>query len=138
MALVRVLVSSPSPEIGAYLREMLPAAGWEVIATQPGPAFVEAAQHERPEVAVLDCIHERPQTAQLEIAVLKSMRPGVRIIALSGRSSPQDVPVVAQGVFYYLAQEDWRAVLAAVVQAAGQSRQLPRVGCTPQREGGKR
>lgn len=120
MTPVRVLVNSPDREIGDFLKRKLSPLQWEITTTRPGPAFVEAAQRERPEIAVIDRIHERPEAAQVEIAVLKNIRPEVRIIALSGDPSREDVRVVERGVFYYLAQ-DWRPVIVDIVQAASRS-----------------
>ena len=117
---IRVLVNSPDRDIGDFLKERLFLPQWEVISTRPGPEFVEVAQRERPEIAVIDRIHERLAAAQVEIAVLKNIRPEVRIIALSREPSKEDAQVVERGVFYYLAQ-DWRPVIVDVIQAASRS-----------------
>ena len=69
---------------------------------------------------MIDRIHERLAAAQVEIAVLKNIRPEVRIIALSREPSKEDAQVVERGVFYYLAQ-DWRPVIVDVIQAASRS-----------------
>lgn len=63
---------------------------------------MKALRREAPEIAVIDGIDERPQAAQIEIALLKDRCPDVQVIAVSGRSSESDAGVVEQGIFYYL------------------------------------
>lgn len=98
---IRVLVISSSGALSAALSEELPSSRFHVLEVRPGPRVLDAARRERPRIAVVDGIDERPEAAQLEIAVLKELCPGVEIIALSNESSEQDASVVEQGVFYY-------------------------------------
>jgi len=81
--------------------QRLSAERFEVVVVEPGPDVVRAVCRDRPGIAVIDRIDERPEAAQLEIAVLKEMWPGVEIIALSLHSSEADASIVEQGVFYY-------------------------------------
>lgn len=100
---IRIVVISSSGALSAALSEELPSSRFHVLDIRPGPRVLDAARRERPRIAVVDGIDERPAAAQLEIAVLKELCPGVEIIALSNESSEQDASVVEQGVFYYQA-----------------------------------
>ena len=103
MRMARVVVISPSRTLGTALVRRLASARFEVIDVEPGPDVVKAICRDRPGIAVIDRIDERPEAAQLEIAVLKELWPGVEIIALSASSSEADASIVEQGVFYYTA-----------------------------------
>ena len=61
-----------------------------------------SSENGQDQIAVIDRIHERPDAAQMEIAILKEAYPDVRIIALSEQPSARDACLVEQGVFYYL------------------------------------
>lgn len=101
MDVIRIVVISSSGALSAALSEELPSSRFHVLDIRPGPPVLDAARRERPRIAIVDGIDERPEAAQLEIAVLKELCPGVEIIALSNESSEQDASVVEQGVFYY-------------------------------------
>ena len=117
MHTARVVVVSPSRALGVTLLRRLSPARFEVVDVEPGPGVVRAVCRNRPGIAVIDRIDERPEAAQLEIAVLKELWPGVQIIALSSNSSETDASIVEQGVFYYTAEapvdEIVRVILAA-------------------------
>jgi DNA-binding response OmpR family regulator len=100
---IRIVVISSSGALSAALSEELSSSRFHVLDIRPGPRVLDAARRERPRIAVVDGIDERPEAAQLEIAVLKELCPGVEIIALSHESSEQDASVIEQGVFYYRA-----------------------------------
>lgn len=97
------MVISPSGALSAALARELPPSRFLVLDIRPGPRVLEAARREQPRIAVVDGIDRRPESAQLEIALLKELCPGVEIIALSNESSEQDASVIEQGVFYYRA-----------------------------------
>ena len=99
---VQVVVVSPGEALGRSLVRALDAERFEVTDVRPGAGLVKALRRETPDVAVVDAIDERPQAAQIEIAVLKDRCPDVQVIAVSGRSSESDAWVVEQGIFYYL------------------------------------
>jgi len=101
MAPTKIVVVSPTRALGAALSERLSGDGFEVVTVHPGPTVFEVVRANRAAIAVVDRIDERPDAAQLEIAVLKEISPGVEIIALSDHSSERDATVVEQGVFYY-------------------------------------
>jgi len=114
---IRILVSSPETSIGAFLESTLSTSRFRVITINPGPSFIEMAQ--RAEIAVIDCIDERPDVAQLEIAFLKKIQPKIPIIVISRNSSDRDVRVVEQGIYYYLAGKP-EEKLVRVIQAAAE------------------
>lgn len=122
MQTARVVVVSPSRALGTALVRRLPSARFDVVDAEPGPDVIKAVSRNRPGIAVIDRIDERPEAAQLEIAVLKELWPGVEIIALSSNSSEIDASIVEQGVFYYTAaapiEEVVRVILAAERAAA--------------------
>lgn len=122
MQTARVVVVSPSRTLGTALVRLLPSARFDVVDAEPGPDVIKAVSRDRPGIAVIDRIDERPEAAQLEIAVLKELWPGVEIIALSSKSSERDASVVEQGIFYYTAaapiEEVVRVILAAERAAA--------------------
>lgn len=122
MTPLRILVSSPDPEIGIFLKARLSPSRYKVITCQAGANFVEIAQQERPEIVVLEWDGAPVETVLMEIALLKSIRPEVRLIALSRESSMEDIQIVEHGVFYYLTRE-WRPVIVDIIQAAVQSYQ---------------
>lgn len=98
-----VVVISPSELLPAVLSRALSSKQFNVLEVRPGPGVLRAVRRERPQIAVVDRIDERPEAAQLEIALLKELCPEARIIALSGKSSDADATVVEQGIFYYMA-----------------------------------
>lgn len=120
MQTARVVVVSPSRALGAALVRRLSAARFEVIDVEPGPDVVKAMCRGRPGIAVIDRIDERREAAQLEIAVLKEIWPGVEIIALSSNSSEADASIVEQGVFFYSATASVDEVVR-VIHAAEQA-----------------
>lgn len=101
MQATTVMVIGPPRTLLPILSRNLSSACFRVVAVRPGPELVTAIRRERPLVAVIDGIDERPEAAQLEIALLKERVPEVRVIALSRRSSEADGPIIEQGVFYY-------------------------------------
>jgi DNA-binding response OmpR family regulator len=100
--IMRVLVDSPDPATGEFLEGNLPPDRFQVVTVGSRLGFVEFARQQRPEIAVLDWVHEGPEAVQLKIAVLKQIRPQVRIIAMSERPSVRDAKIVEEGIFYYL------------------------------------
>lgn len=98
-----VVLISPSASLAGALSRALSPDQFNVAHVKPGPAVLQAVRRERPQIAVVDGIDERPDAAQLEIALLKELCPDARIIALSGKSSDADAGVVEQGIFYYMA-----------------------------------
>ncbi|MBI2566268.1 MAG: hypothetical protein HYV63_04455 [Candidatus Schekmanbacteria bacterium] len=115
-----LLVCSPEPEIAVALERKLGEQRMRVVAVAPGVAFVRSVMAERPLMAVLDRVDERPVAAQMEVELLKIARPEVRIVVLSAHSTPHDAALLKQGVLYFVAQS-WRQVLAQVVDAAIQA-----------------
>jgi len=97
------VVISPSSALSTALSQELPSSRFHVVDIRPGLDVLEAVRRDRPRIAVVDGIDGRPEAAQLEIALLKDLCPGVEIIALSHESSEQDASVIEQGVFYYRA-----------------------------------
>ena len=114
----RILVISPTDGIREILATAPSSSTFDVIDIRPGPGVVDVARREQPEIAIIDGIHERAETALLEIALLKDLQPDVQIIVLSERSSVRDARIVEQGIFYYMTappgQELIRVVEAAI------------------------
>ena len=96
-----VIVISPSSMLGVALSRALSTSGFQIVPVRPGPDVLDAVRRVRPRIAVIDRIDERPEAAQLEIALLKTLSPDVQIIAVSDRSSEVDAAVIEQGIFYY-------------------------------------
>lgn len=118
MQTARVVVVSPSRDLGTALAQRLSSTQFEVIYVEPGSDVVKAVSRDRPGIAVIDRIDERLAAAQLEIAVLKELWPGVEIIALSSNSSEADATIVEQGVFYYTADAPVDEVIRVIHAAA--------------------
>lgn len=101
-----LLVISPSTDLGASLRQLLPPSRFDVVHMLPGAGLLQGLRRIRPRIAVVDCIDHRPEAAQLEIALIKEMYPEAQIIAVSANSSAADVFVIEQGLFCYVAAPD--------------------------------
>ena len=101
MPATRIVVVGPSRALGTVLERRLSPSRFEVIDVQPGRGMFDAICRDRPGIAVIDRIDERPESARLEIAVLKEFWPGVEIIAFSLHSTETDASIVEEGVFYY-------------------------------------
>jgi DNA-binding response OmpR family regulator len=100
--MMRVLVISPDRSLEQFLRRELSSAKCEILGSRPGPVLVEAARSARPEIAIIHWGDVRRQTAALEQALLRAVRPDVRIILVSSAPSPDDAELVEAGVFYYM------------------------------------
>ncbi len=118
MSVFKVLVDSPDAAMGEFLKDQLPRSEYRVISTRPGPAFIGAAHCELPDIAVIDRVHERPDAALMEVAVLKEVRPDIRIIVLSERSSPKDAGIVEQGIFFYMTRPEISGLVQVIEAAA--------------------
>ena len=129
---LRVLVTSPDPEVTRLLESALPSPEFTVASSQPGSSFMQVARRERPQIAIIDRIHERAQAVQMEIAVLRDLCSQVRIIVLSEEPSPADASVVEQGVFYYLAAPSPAKIVAVVHAAAAALRRRDSIKRQPQ------
>ena len=101
--MMRVLVISPEPGLEEFLRRELSPADFEVLGARPGTAVLQTARGKRPEIAVVHRIDTRHEVAALELAILRDIRPDVRIILVSGVPSSEDALLLETGVFYYLA-----------------------------------
>lgn len=100
--MIRILVDSPDPKTVEFLRKQLSDARFKIISTNKSQQFLELARQEQPHIVVIDKIHERQETVLQQIISLNESRPEIRIIAISEQSSPNDAPVIEQGLFYYL------------------------------------
>ena len=117
---MRILVISSEQSLEQFLRRELSSAEFQVIGSYPGPGLIDTARSVRPEIAVIHCGDVRRPTAVLEQAILRAMRPDVRIILVSSAPSADDAELVEAGVFYYmLASPPVR--LPDVVRAAARS-----------------
>jgi ActR/RegA family two-component response regulator len=115
-----VLVVSPDQSLEQYLRRELSPAEFEILVSHPGPGVLDASRRARPEIAVIHQGHIRRQTAALEQAILRSVRPNVRIILVSSAPSTDDAELVEAGVFYYMSAAP-PVRLPDVVRAAARS-----------------
>ena len=117
---LKVMMSSLDARLSEFLQRRLSPADFVVVEAQHGAHFFETARREHPEIAVIDCTPERAEASQLEIALLKDIRPEVRIIAISRRSTEEDAKVVEQGVFYYTTEPSGEELIQ-VIEAAARS-----------------
>ena len=100
--MIQLLVDSPNPTTTVFLRGRLDGDRFRIVSVAPDTDFVDLARRVNPQIAVIDGIHDRQETARARITALKEISPDVRVIAVSGNSSTRDVRVVELGVFYYL------------------------------------
>lgn len=114
----RVMIVTPDANLCRDLSRQLPKRRFRMVDVRPGPVFVNAAYSELPHIAVLDQIEKRAQSAQLEIALLKKIRPGVRIILSSRSSSTVEAPLVEQGIFFYFAGRPRRELFRVILASA--------------------
>ena len=117
---MHVLVISPDGNLEQFLRRELPSAEFQIVGSRPGPVVIDAARRTRPEIAVIHWGDVRRQTAALEQAILRVVRPDIRIILASSAPSPDDAELVEAGSFYYLSASP-PVRLPDVVRAAAQS-----------------
>ncbi len=111
-----MLVISPTGELRRSLAALLNGS-CDVTDARPGADVLRVLQRERPGVVIVDRIDERPEAAQLEIALVKELCPEARVIALSRNSSDADAFVVEQGIFCYVAAP-CEGELVRLIQAA--------------------
>lgn len=117
-----LMVISPAAALGVSLRRLLPPNRFDVAQVVPGAGLLQGLRRRRPQIAIVDGIDERPESAQLEIALIKEMYPDALIIAVSANSSAADVFVVEQGIFCYVAapaDDELVRIIHAASRAAG-------------------
>jgi len=117
---LKVMVVETGPATGHYLNVHLPRSRFEVSSCAPGKGFLAEAKATRPDIVVLDRFDERPRAAEVELELLKEIRPEVRVIAVAGESSPNDARLLEQGVFFYMAEDEGPAIVQ-VIEAAARS-----------------
>ncbi|MEE8460000.1 MAG: hypothetical protein V3S08_09000 [Phycisphaerales bacterium] len=117
--MIRLLVDSQNPNTAVFLRGRLDADRIRIFCVEVKTDFMDMARRVQPDIAVIDGIHERQETARARITALKAINPGVRIIAVSGHSSALDVRVVELGVFYYLTLAAGDELVRIIEAAAG-------------------
>jgi len=117
---MRVLVVSTDGTLCDFLRRELPQAEFAVVPTAPGAEFVRSARQACPDVAVIDRVHARRDVAEVEVALLRSLRPEARIILVSEVPSRDDARLVEVGVFFYLSASP-PLRLPELVRAAAES-----------------
>lgn len=102
--MIRVLINSPDIEMAPALRKALGSESgmYSVSDARPGPVFVRTVRGDKTDIVVFDRVHEHPEATQVEIAIVKDIRPEARIIVISGESSEKDAKIIEQGVYYYL------------------------------------
>lgn len=100
----RVLVISPEASLGSVLSSQLPAGDFEVVRQTPGGGLVEAIRRVRPHIAVIDDVQARPVAVAMEVALLRDVRPEVRVIAVSAEagSEREEASLIELGLFFYL------------------------------------
>lgn len=116
-----LMVIGPSADLGRSLMRLLPPSRFEVIQVLPGAGLLRGLRWKRPRIAIIDRIDDRPESAQLEIALMKEMYPDAPIIAVSANSSTADACVVEQGIFCYVAapeDDELVRIIHAAFQAA--------------------
>ncbi len=111
-----LVVISPTGELRRSLAGAL-TDPCDVLDARPGAGVLRVLQRARPYLVIVDCIDERPESAQLEIALVKELCPQARVIAVSRNSSDADAFVVEQGIFCYVAAP-CEGELVRLIQAA--------------------
>jgi len=99
---LRVLVISPERSVEDLLRRELPPADFDVARLAPGGALVAALRSLRPDIAVIDRAQARREAVPMEVALLRDVRAGIRIIVLSREPSLDDADLAELGLFYLL------------------------------------
>lgn len=100
--MLRVLVVSPERVLMDFLKRELDEAEFALVPTLPGAEFVRSLRQASPDIAVIDRIHAARDVAEMEVALLRDVRPGARIILVSEIPSREDARLVEAGVFFYL------------------------------------
>jgi len=117
---MRVLVISADRTLEEFLGRELSRAEFAVFGVRPGAAVVHTSRALRPEIAVVHRGDACREATALALAVLRDVRPEVRIILVSRAPSSEDALLVEEGVFYYMpASPPLR--LPDVVRAAARS-----------------
>jgi DNA-binding response OmpR family regulator len=117
---MRVLVVSTDQTLGDFLNRELPQAEFTIVPTRPGADFVRSVRQACPDVAVIDRVHARRDVAEMEVALLRDLRPEARVILVSEVPSKDDARLVEVGVFFYLSASP-PLRLPELVQAAAVS-----------------
>lgn len=93
MDALKILVNSSRKAFGEALEHELPSACFDIVTAEPGPSFLEAVGRMHPDIAVVDFVDGRGDTAELEIDLLRAIQPDVRIVpvGLGAIVSPADV-----------------------------------------------
>ncbi len=91
---VKILVVSVREAITEGLKRTLPMPGFvDVIVARPGASFLSAVETAYPDIAVIDYAPRRDTAADLEIELLKAIRPDMKIVPIGRRvlDSPAQV-----------------------------------------------
>jgi len=101
---LRVLVISPKTSVESLLRRHLLGPDFEVVRLVPGGGLVGGIRRTRPDIAVIDQVHDRRDAVPMEIALLRDARPEVRVIAVSAGTGTglEDASLVELGFFFFL------------------------------------
>lgn len=101
---LRVLLADDSRHLLAALRDMLQAAGHQVVATaETGESALRAARELAPQVAVVDV--DMPGGGPALVSGLVALRPGPRVMALTARDDAETVlHMLAAGAVGYVAK----------------------------------
>jgi DNA-binding NtrC family response regulator len=116
--MLRILVNSPDEQMARTLQSGLDTETYFVTDVRPGPPFVRTVRGLWSDIVIIDRVHERPDAAQVEIEVVKGLRPEARIIVISGESSERDAKIIEQGVYYYLSSGTIPELIRVVKAAA--------------------
>lgn len=116
--MVIVLVSSRDSKWCGFLQEHLPPREFQVLGPVQLVEFFEVAKKSRPQIAVLECLPAHGESVQMQVALLKDLRPEIRIIVISRQSSEEDGRIVEQGLFYYTSDPDGFELVQLVEAAA--------------------
>lgn len=124
-AVWRVLVAGPSG--AGWTRGLwgrLDPTCYEVVGLAEGARVLDAVVDETPDVVVFG-LGSGETAPEGVVALLRRMRPEVRVIAVAERSTSADAAVVEAGVFYYTASpsaEEVALAVEAAVQSIGRAR----------------
>lgn len=115
----RILVSSADPALARFVGEALPGGAFEVLPVCLPKDVVEAVLDQSPALLLFE-VDRRSGSPAATLRIIRKVRPGLRVIALSADSCPEDAEIVEVGLFYY-ATRPVGADLIQVIQAAARS-----------------
>lgn len=95
-----ILISSKDDECIRVLASNLQPFGWKLEIARADSEIFERLAEDYPDFLILDLETTDLKPASV-VSIIHYIAPALRIIALTGHSSPEDAAVIEKGVFYY-------------------------------------